>query len=512
MPKYLTANRAGYVSLLYQREQMAFLRALAERQCVCGATWSITWGDPATLTCPRCALRGERVYDRFLLYAGRQGGKSRLGTLAGVLEASMPETYGWVTAPTYRDLTDFVEPAFFAQVPQDWLDRGDWNVSDRLLTLPNDARVAFRSLEDPEAMRGPTLDWYLMDEACKVSGRARQVGNATLAIKHGAEILTTTPKGEDWVYEDVWLRAEQGAPGCWAAKWHSKDNPVMDPVYVEAQRSQMSPEMFAQEYEADIVTFQGAIYGGLIEASVVDDTTEAGLARARVFIPEWPSLHPSRQAIIGLDPGSDHPFAGTLAVITDKGIVFCGEYEEREKPAAIHAGRLKAMARGLSPKWVCDRSQAQMILELAQHGIFAAATEGGPGSVLAGIERLKSWMLSGRLIYLKSAAPRLISRLKSYRWSDTEKRDGSKGAQEPYKKGDDLPDCARYTVLAWPHLPDALPTMDGRDLSQLSDADRWAIERFRKHDTPEDAPVVGLGDFYGGEVESFGADTDSMWG
>jgi phage terminase large subunit-like protein len=140
-----------------------------------------------------------------LLLAGRQGGKTRIGTLGGVLEASMPNSYGWVTAPTYRDLLDFVEPAFFAQLPQSWLDEGDWNVSDRLLLLPNGARVAFRSLEDPQSVRGPTLDWWLMDEACKVSGVAHEVGDAMLAIKEGVEILTTTPRGEDWVYEEVWL-------------------------------------------------------------------------------------------------------------------------------------------------------------------------------------------------------------------------------------------------------------------------------------------------------------------
>jgi hypothetical protein len=41
-----------------------------------------------------------------------------------------------------------------------------------------------------------------MDEACQVSGMAHEVGDAMLAIKQGVEILTTTPQGEDWVYEE----------------------------------------------------------------------------------------------------------------------------------------------------------------------------------------------------------------------------------------------------------------------------------------------------------------------
>lgn len=513
MGKYLTANKTGFVELQAQPQQLAFLSALRDRFCIqCGRTWQIEFGNPATKRCA-CGGLGVRTFNRFILLAGRQSGKTRVGTLGGVLEASMPDSYGWVTAPTYRDLTDFVEPAFFAQVPQAWLDKGDWSVSDRLLTLPNGARVAFRSLEDPEAMRGPTLDWYLMDEACKVAGKAREVGNATLAIKQGVEILTTTPKGEDWVYEDVWQRAEAHEPGYWAARWKSTDNPVMDKAYVEAQRRQMSPEMFKQEYEADFVSFQGAIYGGLVEPCVVDDLTPAGFDIVKSYIPEWPAIHPSRIAIVPLDPGSDHPFAGVLLIVTDRGIAVSGEYEEREKPTLIHAQNLKGLVGSLSPRWVCDRSQAQMLIELAQHGIFAQAVEAGPGSVVAGIERVKSWLLSGRLIFVKSRTKRLISSLKSYRWAETEKRDGASGRQEPYKKKDDLPDALRYGLMSWPHLPEPIAVSTGRDLSALSERDRRDIERLKQHDTQEDKKIAdGIGEFYGEEPEYATSAYDSLWG
>lgn len=448
------------------------------------------------------------------MLAGRQSGKTRIGTLGANLEASMPESYGWVTAPTYRDLTDFVEPAFFAQLPQAWLDKGDWNVSDRLLTLPNEARIAFRSLEDPEAMRGPTLDWYLMDEACKVSGRAHQVGNATLAIKQGVAIYTTTPKGEDWVYEDLWLKAEHGEPGYWAATWKSIQNPVMDQAYIESQRRQMSPEMFKQEYEASIETFQGAIYGGLVEPCVADDTTEDGLKRIRQFIPSWPDLDPSTLVLFGLDPGSDHPFAGVPIAVVPRGLVVFDEYEEREKPAQLHAEDLKRMTRGLHTRWVCDRSQAQMMLELAQHGIFAQAVEAGPGSVLAGIERVKTWLLSGKLIFVKSRTKRLVSSMKSYRWADNERKDGSKGAQEPYKRKDDLPDALRYDLWSWPQLPEVDEPTTGRDLSLLDPKSRGEIERMLRHEKGEDDRKVaeGVSEFYGVAEEYEPATVDGFWG
>lgn len=515
MGKYRVANPEALVTLKYQREQQAFIQALAARHCVkCATQWSITWGSVESTFCPKCGEKGSRDYIKMLMMAGRQGGKTRIGTLGGVLEASMPYSYGWVTAPTYRDLLDFVEPAFFAQLPQEWLEEGDWNVGDRVLYLPNEARVAFRSLEDPQAVRGPTLDWWLMDEACKVSGIAHEVGDAMLAIKQGVEILTTTPRGEDWVYEKVWCLAERGEPGYWAARWKSRDNPVMSASYIESKRATMSPEMFAQEYEADFVTFQGAIYDPIVLAScVIDDSTDAGFQAIKKLIPEWPKIDASRTALVGLDPGSDHPFAATLVIPTPEALICVGEYEQREKPAMIHAQNLRAMCGSLSPRWGVDRSQPQTIIELAQHGIFAQAVEGGPGSVVAGIERVKSWMYSGRLKLIKSRCPRLIGAMKTYRWAETEKKDGSTGKQEPYKKKDDLPDAFRYTVMMWPHLPEAPQVVLGRDLSGLSEKDRRDIERMNKFNLANDKEKVpdGVGEFYGDTAEDYGGSYDSFY-
>ncbi len=516
MARYKTGNAAGVVKLDWQPQQMAFIEDLAKRFCaVCHHEWSIQFGVVETTFCPKCATLGKRKFVKMLLLAGRQGGKTRIGTLGAVLEATMPNSYGWVTAPTYRDLTDFVEPAFFAQLPQSILDdpRTDWNVSDRLLILPNQARVAFRSLEDPQSVRGPTLDWWLMDEACKVSGVAHEVGDAMLAIKEGVEILTTTPRGEDWVYEKVWCLAEAGEPGYWAARWVSTDNPVMSKAYVESKRATMSTEMFKQEYEADFVTFQGAIYGStMVEPCVIDDGTVEGYAQLLELIPEWPNVNPTRTALVGLDPGSDHPFAGCLAIVTEQAIIVIGEYLEREKPAMVHASYLKAMVGSLQPRWGVDRSQPQTIIELAQHGIFAQAVEAGPGSVVAGIERVKSWMIVRRIKFVKSRTKQLVSQLKSYRWKETERRDGSTGIQEPYKRKDDLCDALSYMVRMWPHLPEAPALIAGRDLSKLSDSDRAQIERMARYDgSLKEKEVEDGGDFYGESEEMDYAGTDNFY-
>lgn len=207
----------------------------------------------------------------------------------------------------------------------------------------------------------------------------------------------------------------------------------------------------------------------------------------------------ARPSIVGLDPGSDHPFAGVLAVSTPDALIVCGEYSEREKPAMVHAQGLKLMALGLSPTWAIDRSQAQMQIELAQHGLFASPAE---NDVVAGIERVKSWMKSGRLKIVKSRCPRLCKELASYRWKETTANDGSSGRQEPYKRKDDLCDALRYLVMRWPHLPQPVELPTTRDLSQMPDKMRRDIERLQRRMKADDEKVKdGTGDFYS-EYES----------
>lgn len=509
--RYEFSNESTLVQLKYIPQQVAFLEALRARHCIEDHTWSMDFGNPASLNCPTCGGKGYRDYGRMLLLAGRQGGKTRIGTLAAVLEASMPGARGWVSAPTYRDLVDVVEPAFFAQAPAHW--REYWSLSDRTLNLPHGAHVAFRSLHDPNIARGPELDFWLVDEACQVSDEALEIGDPMLSIRQGIIIATTTPQGEDWVYEQLYTPAAAGVPGHWFATWKSADNPSQSGEYLAGKRATMSPEMYAQEYEASIVNFRGAIYGGLVDPCVVEDDVPDQLVRLKQFLPDWPYINPQLTTLVGLDPGSDHPFAGAFGVITSAGIVIAAEYEERKSAIMLHARRLKELALTTNLRWVCDRSQAQTMIELAQHGIMAAATESGPGSVDAGIERLKTWMLSGQLIIVKSRCPRLIARLKSYRYADSKKNDGSTGKQEPYKKNDDLPDALRYLVMSWPHLPQIVATVATRDLSNFDDKTRRDMERVAKHTSDLDKARIeeGISEFtHQSEVEEY-ASYDSMY-
>lgn len=485
------ANPLPLVTLQNNPYQIAFMNARRIRVCANGHQWKFAYvGKPPDLACPTCGLTSQRGYRRFLLRAGRRGGKTRICALAMIEELTIPLVHWWACAPTYPTLNDYVLPAFFKQLPQQWLDdpRTDWSESELTLILPNKSIAQFRSLDDPERGRGPGLHGLWLDEISLMQLLTWETIRPTLTENRGILIAGTTPKGEDWVHEHLYQQAEAGKPGFWATHYTTLDNPIIDPEEIEEARASMTDLMFRQEYMADIVTFTGAIYGDILAPAIIDGTDE----QMRHYFPEWPSLDTTRNSVTGTDPGTDHPFAGVHLVASPRGLVVTGEYEERNKPFLLHYSGIQEIRRGFQSRVATDRSQPQAQIELAQYGLFTTPAE---NDVVAGINRVSAWILASRrqinglpsgLVITRRFSPNLVKRLQAYRWAENKHKDGSTGPRElVYKKNDDLPDALRYALMLYPELPKGDPLTIGnkpRDLAGMPDNVRLEIERVRRID------------------------------
>jgi hypothetical protein len=433
---------------------------------------------------------GRRAFRRFGLFAGRRGGKTRIGAIAAVEEAAEhpyvpgePEMVGWCCAPTYPELHDYVLPAVLMALPRPWI--ADWSAERHEAVLINGFKLRFRSLEDPERARGSGLTFLWIDEARKVAELAWKTARPALADRLGAAYLTTSPNGQDWCYRSFYDPALHQRPGYWACKYKSRDNPLPS-IQAEYEAAKVEyaddPLWFQQEWEGDFVTFAGAVYGGLVPPQVL--TTDAQI---RTVIPEWPRIDRSRQAIVGLDPGADHPFAGVLVLITEAGLVVLGEYCERNRPIAEHVLGLKAL-EGSVPidRRAIDRSQKQIAIELMQHGMVVHAAE---NAVVAGIHRVASWLRARQLWFVKSLCPRLIEQLQNYQWDENFGKDGEAKRERVKKVKDDLPDALRYAVMLWPEMPRtdvAIPT--GRSTPVPAEA-QWAHDRLARLEADEGDPT-----------------------
>jgi len=452
----------------------------------------------------------RRAYTHLALFSGRQGGKSLAGAFGCAREARHPNRVIWACAPSYPKLHDYVMPAIARFLPPAWLAK-PFSAQHYEWQLTNGSVIQARSLDDVQRGRGPTLDLLWIDEAREVAPVAYKTLIPTLAVKKGVRIITTTPNGFDYWWETFYKTALEAIPGYWACKYRSLDNPAMDPEEVEASRREMDPLFFQQEWEAEFVSFSGAIYGPALAGAILERDDEI-----RRILPEWPHVDPARACLVGIDPGSDHPFAGVEIVATERGLVVIGEYEQRNESVLGHVRALSHLlardnpARPFVPTtWAIDKSQRQMSIELAQHGIL---TTPAPNEVMAGIQRVKSWILAERLWFLKARCPRLLASLFSYRYAENTDAHGAARKEKVVKVNDDLPDALRYALMSWPELPVEAGPSELRDLSPLPDEARWALDRQQRVDRPDLFPdedgldgagmlggstVEGVGDFWG---------------
>lgn len=479
-------------TLIDQPDQAAFLAARRQRICPkCTLSFSINPEMPSAF-CPDCGAKGLRVFDRLTIMAGRRYGKSKFGSIAGVEEACIPGTIGWACAPTNPKLHRYVIPAFQQLIPNDWVE--DWNSEFKDLRLKNGSLIHFQTLEDPDQGRGQGLDWLWIDEICELSEKHWDVIRPSLGDKLGGAFFTTSPRSFDWVYEKLYAPAEQGIPGFWALHAKTKDNPKFQTpegrAFLESERLSMSDEMYRQEYEADFVTFTGAIYGSLLEPQILRTD-----AMVKTIIPEWPQVDPWRQVIVGLDSGADHPFGAVKMVSTEKGIVVIGEYLERNRSFIEHARSIHELAGSSNTRWAINKNEKQPMIELSQHGINCIPAQ---NDQVAGIERVKSWLKVNQLWFVESRVPKTIKQMKGYRWDENYSSDGQAQKEKVFKKNDELPDCIRYALMTWPSLPTHAPieAQKPRDISHFSGEVQASIQRLRRLDKPPTPPKDSVGDFW----------------
>ena len=480
--------------LQYNPYQDAFWKAQRQRLC---RGCQIEFEAASSNACPQCGQKGIRKFHRLSLISGRRGGKTRAASIAAVAEAMIPNTIGWCCAPTAPKLHRYVLPAMQQLIPAEWVE--SWNIEFGDLRLKNKSLIHFQTLEDPDQGRGQGLDWLWMDEASELTEEHWHVIRPSLTERRGSAFFSTSPRSFDWVYDQLYKPAEEGVPGYWACRYSTSENPIISLEELAEAKATMPAKMYAQEYEADFVTFTGAVYGEDIQPHHLLNTDDA----VRGFIPEWPYIKPDRPVLVGIDTGADHPFGAVKLVSTEKGLIVVDEYLERERSFIKHASELKRMAGVEKPRYAINKNEKQPSIELTQHGIYAAKAN---NDVVAGTERVKSWLYTNQLYFVASKAPQTIRQLQAYRWADNTASDGQARKEKVFKKHDELPDALRYALMSWPVLPRPQePAEMVRDISKLPEkaqADILEMRRIESALADKPAPSVS-GDMW---MEMFGGD------
>lgn len=184
-----------------------------------------------------------------VVVCGRQWGKTVLGAIMCVGEATKGGDVWWV-APSFPigELGWKIIDELCRQIPGT---RFEGRPIFRI-TLPSGGTIQLRSADNPDSLRGATLNGVVFDEAAQAKPEAWPTLEPTLAIRGGWAMFISTPRGTNW-FHDLFLEAEQ-LDGWKTWRFPSESSPYMKPGSLERARKRHSSLWFSQEYLAEFIS------------------------------------------------------------------------------------------------------------------------------------------------------------------------------------------------------------------------------------------------------------------
>ena len=361
---------------------------------------------------------------RFPGYVGGIGsGKSFAGGVKALARFDKPGL-GAVFAPSYPMLRDATQRTLFMLLDDLGVPYEHYKGENRLTITQSGHEVLFRSLDNPDSVRGPNLEWAWIDEASLVTKEASNVVNGRVRVGNRPQVWKTfTPKGRNWCWEEY----ERDATG--------DESDPMHPLYrVETTENPELPDDFAyslgytgrfaeQELGGEFVAFEGVVYP-MFSRSVHVQTRET---------PDWATT-------LSVDVGTRNPTAiltGRKAsdgrrhiarevyrrgMSSDEIIVAIAEEADRTKPEVIFL----------------DPSANDYILTLQRKGYPALKAN---NDVTFGIGVVTTALSDGMTI--GPSCVNLIAELESYHYPDNRTE-----SDKPVKEFDHAADALRYLIAS----------------------------------------------------------------
>lgn len=216
-------------------------------------------------------LRGNPKARFRAALAGTQGGKTFIVCLAIARHIQLTKDgHFMVVAPNYKMLALSTKPTL-EKFLKGWIIKRDEKI-ENCWYLINGSRVFLRSADNPDTLRGATLDGVCLDEASLMPKLVWDIAIQRTAVKQGKIYIATTPRGNNWLFQEVYKRRED--PAYHVVKWTSRENPAFDDVEFERIRATSDPRWFAQEYEAEFVGFGGLVFPEWDYTTFVSDSLE----------------------------------------------------------------------------------------------------------------------------------------------------------------------------------------------------------------------------------------------
>ena len=210
--------------------------------------------------------RGAAKYNS--LACGRQWGKTSLsqGIIFDWSINTLRPVLSWFVTPTYKR-----SKAVYKEMKAVLMPTGiaKFHDTDLEIRFRNDSKVQFQSAEKYDNLRGPTLDYLVVDEFAFLRREAwEEVLRAMVTVKGKQVLLISTPKGKNLFHELFQRGRSAEFPNYRSFRAPSSSNPHFLKQELEDVRRTLPADIFKQEYEAAFIDGGSVVFRNILECAI----------------------------------------------------------------------------------------------------------------------------------------------------------------------------------------------------------------------------------------------------
>jgi phage terminase large subunit len=376
---------------------------------------------------------------RFKLFvSGVQGGKTTFGCYW--IWHTYQQRGGCdmlIVGPTYRMLTQSTMAKFLEITPPGW---GRYHEHKGTYETRWGHTFYIRSGLRPESIEGMTVGGAWLDEASLLKADVWPIVQGRIAIQKGPALFTTTPRGQNWLWHDVYKPAKQGHEDFGVVQFRSVDSPWFPNEEARRAKERMRPSVYRQRYGGSFEKLEGLVYP-------IGDRHEISCEPFDLLKLNWPLWS-------GIDFGFSNPFAWVFWAYNPKKdrYYICGLYYKARRYIQDHVRNVIALKGkdflARQQDVFCDPSGVQEMDDLRreverQARIDYFPVSGAFNSVVPGISDLYALIKADRLrvFDLPELEPWWDEKA-LYQWE--EDANGRFIRERPKKEDDHAMDATRY--------------------------------------------------------------------
>ena len=354
---------------------------------------------------------------RFSAYIGGIGsGKTWAGAVRVMHRAQEPG-YGMIAAPTYPMLRESTRRTLLGMfdtysIPYE-LHKGD-----NMITVGGRHEIICRSLDNPETLRGPNLQYAWIDEAALVDGMAWRIVKGRVRDGSNPQAwITTTPKGRNWIWQE-WVQEPDTYHSLYRTK--TTENPHLPEDF--AASLGYEGRFAEQELGGEFVAFEGVVYPMFNRQEHVNPTDTEG----------WTPY-------LGIDVGTRNPTAILTGYRGGDRWHIGGEVYRRGMSSDEIIDAICQEADRVQPEAIyLDPSANDYILTLERKGYPVAKAN---NDVTYGIGIVTTALVDG--LTIDPSCVNLIAEIETYHFPDNRTE-----SDKPVKEFDHAADALRYLTAS----------------------------------------------------------------